>query len=166
MVAGVIVALVVGTFAVRTVTFDHRLAEIDAGARASVFAGVVSVDTLVSRCDDLAGAARRAGTNLVVFRVDVRLPYACAAEHYPGLETLYPRGDRRTWLLHDENRQRRSRIIVGDADAAWCDNIRGMVASCAIDPATPGAAIVDFRAQPVVELWRRLGEPVRSFDRG
>jgi len=162
---GAVTMAVVATFAVRTATFDHRMANVVRLSQRDAFAGVVSVTGVTQRCDALAAAAPKAGTDLVVFRIDVRLPYACEALHYGELHTLYPRFERRTWRLHDEDRRRRTRIIVGDADQAWCDQIRETVPDCAPLPGVPGAVTVGFPAQPVVEFWRHLGEPVRAFDR-
>jgi hypothetical protein len=122
------------------------------------------VSDIVNRCDAVAAIARQAGTDLVVFRSDVRLPYACEALHYGTLHTLYPRFERRTWRLHDEDRRRRTRVLVSDADAAWCQQIAAKVTSCS-EAGLPGLVLVQFPSQPVVELWRHLGEPVRHFDR-
>jgi hypothetical protein len=129
------------------------------------FGAVVPVDVVTQHCDALAAAAHRAGTDLVVFRGDVRLPYACEALHYGELHTLFPRSERRTWRLHEEDRRRRARVLVSDTDQSWCDQIHETIPGCAPVPGVPGAVTIDFPAQPVVELWRHLGEPLRKFDR-
>jgi hypothetical protein len=162
---GAVVLAVVVTVAVRTITFDHRMASVVRLSQQDAFAGVVSVTGVTQRCAALAFATPAQGTDLVVFRVDVRLPYACEALHYGQLRTLYPRFERRTWRLHDEDRRRRTRVVVGDADPSWCESIQGRVSSCTALSGVPGAVVLGFPAQPVVELWRHLGEPVRPFDR-
>jgi hypothetical protein len=162
---GAVMLAVVATFAVRTVTFDHRMANVVRLSRRDGFAAVRPAAGVTQRCAALAAATRAQRTDLVVFRVDVVLPVACEALHYGRLRTLYPRFERRTWRLHDEDRRRRTRVVVGDADPSWCESIRALVSSCEPVPGVPGAVVLDFRAQPVVELWRDLRESVRPFDR-
>jgi hypothetical protein len=165
VVLGTTMLLVVGTAGVRTATFDHRMANVVREAQRDAFAAVVPVDTITPRCDQLVTAAQRAHTDLVVFRTEIRLPYACEALHYGKLRTLYPRFERRTWRLRDEDRRQRTRIVVGDADQSFCDQIHETVPDCATVPGVPGAVSIGFPRQPVVEFWRHLGEPVRHFDR-
>lgn len=161
VVASVLV-LVVATFVVRQVTFDQRMAGVVQLSRQDLFAQVTPVRGIEGRCADLAALARRDRTDLLVFRNEVVNPYACNALYYGQVKTVAPSIERRTWRLNDEARLPRQRVVVVDADQAWCDQVRAKLQlGCDAKTGVPGAVLLDFPRQPFLPLWRRLGEPVR-----
>ena len=157
-----LVTLVVATFVVRQATFDDRMVDVVAVSRRDLFAQVTSVDGIEQRCAELVGLARRSGTDLLLFRNEVINPYACNALYYGAIKTVAPSVDRRAWRLNDEERIRRTRVVVVDADRAWCDQVYEKLAlACDANTGVPGAVVLHFPAQPVLRLWRQLGEPFR-----
>lgn len=160
-VTGLIV-LVLATFVVRQATFGDRMADVVKLSQKDLFAGVTAVGGIEGRCADLVTLARRAGTDLLLFRDEVVNPYACNALYYGQIKTLAPSVERRTWRLNDEDRIPRRRVVVVDADQAWCDQVRAkLLLECDAATGVPGAVILDFPRQPVLRVWRELGEPNR-----
>jgi hypothetical protein len=157
-----VVVVAVATFVVRQVTLDERMAGVVSLSRKDVYARVYPVSRIEARCADLVALARRAGTDLLMFRTEVIEPYACNALYYGQIKTLTPATERRTWRLNDEERIPRHRVVVVDADQNWCDRARqNLQLGCDANTGVSGAVILDFPRQPVLPLWRRLGEPVR-----
>ena len=131
-------------------------------SRKDVYARAYPVSWIEARCAHLVALARRAGTDLLMFRTEVIEPYACNALYYGQIKTLTPATERRTWRLNDEERIPRHRVVVVDADQNWCELVRqNLQLGCDANTGVSGAVILDFPRQPVLPLWRRLGEPVR-----
>lgn len=115
-------------------------------------------------CRDLALEARDAGTDLVVFLQDRTLAYACGALGYGAIRTLYPEYERRTWLLQEESRARRSSVLLCDVEPGpACLHVAARVPGALCAPAGPSAVAVRYGPGPVLDLVRSLGMPVRPF---
>jgi hypothetical protein len=162
LVVASLLVLVVATFVVRQATFDERMADVVKLSRKDLFAQVNPVRRTEMHCAKLAALARRAGTDLLVFRFEVTDPYACNALFYGRIKTIVPVVDRRTWRVNDEERLPRHRVVVVDADQNWCDLAhQNLGLGCNANTGVLGAVILDFPSQPILRLWRQLGEPVR-----
>jgi hypothetical protein len=120
------------------------------------------VNGIEERCAELVGLARRSGTDLLLFRNEVINPYACNALYYGQIKSVAPSVDRRAWRLDDEERLRRTVVVVVDADQAWCDQVyEKLHFVCDAHTGVPGAVVLRFPPQPVLRIWRQLGEPFR-----
>ncbi len=147
--------------------FESRLAAINRVAeKSSAGAPIEPVGPIEEACPQLLDAARRYDTDLILFH-DRATAYACGAEDYGKLTTLFPPYDRRTWLLHQEEHHDRTKFLVAEAPSTFCVHAlqTNAVTSCVLDPVTPSIAVVQTVPRSAIETWRRLGETVRPFDK-
>jgi hypothetical protein len=155
------------SFVGREVTFDTRLRHITTVAELPTAGAVLHpVRTVFESCRLVTNAARRADTDLVVYRFDRAGAYGCGAIEYGTLETVFPLYGRRTWIVHREDVVLRTSFVITEADAALCTHARrlAIVHSCTLDQVTPTLAIMRTAPAPAIEVWRQLGEKVRPFD--
>jgi len=163
----VVVVVASVSFVGRNLSFDRRLGHITVVAeRPTAGAPIKRASAVVADCLAVAGAARRADVDLVVYRYDRTSAYGCGALEYGHLETLFPDYDRRTWLVHQEARVKRTAFVAVGVTRAWCAHARADadVRSCVFVHGVPTAAVVRMAPMPVLTLWRDLGERVRTFD--
>jgi len=147
--------------------FNSRLRSItrvaerpDAGA---ILEPVSVVDTSCARVTDVV---RRQHVDLALYHVDRASAYGCGALQYGRFTALYPKYDRRTWLLHREAHTLRTVFLAVDVDAGWCAHARSVpgVLGCTMDAVTPSVAVVHTKPNSALTIWRRLGEDIRTFD--
>jgi hypothetical protein len=155
------------SFVGRNLSFSRRLDHIAAVAeRPSAGAPIKRTSAVITDCLGIAEAARRARTDLVVYRYDRTGAYGCGALEYGRIETLFPDYDRRTWLVHREASLERTVFLAVGVDQAWCAQARtdALVRSCVLEQGVAQVAVVRTAPIPVLTLWRDLGEAVRPFD--
>jgi hypothetical protein len=147
-----IVAVV--SFAVRQANFDDRMASVRRG-------DTVPIGPVEERCRAYADAAEATGTDLVVFYKSAIPAYACGALYYGDLQTLFPFYDRRTWLMHREDRLPRTSFIAADAGPDYCRRAEPVVESCEPVPGAPDTFLVRFPPGPALSVVRAMGDFVR-----
>jgi hypothetical protein len=119
--------------------------------------GFTTRSNVTGRCafDARQSALHRA--RLVAY-LDQTAAYACAALN-PAIRTLFPRYERRTWLMYAELSTSRSRLVVSGVPARFCDLARQR-ASCSW---TGGDAALSFPSQGALGLLASSGMQVRAF---
>jgi hypothetical protein len=161
-----IVALCLASSALRLFDFEAREGKWRTEAIALRERGVATYGyldraTVVRSCRQDLEDARRYDVGLIVYAdrsPDRVAAYACASLS-PTVETVTPTYERRTWLLYRELSRRRTRVLIADVDASWCD-LAAQRSDCSW---SNGRALLTFPAQPVLPLLRSLGMVIRGF---
>jgi hypothetical protein len=165
LIAGVLAVAAIAALG-HAIRFNTRIDAITRIAEKPIAgAPIEPVGPVEESCPQLLDAARRHGTDLILFH-DRTTAYACGAEDYGKYTTLYPQYDRRTWLMHQEEHRDRTLFLVAEAPSQFCARAlrTNAVKSCTFDPITPSIAVVDTEPRSAIETWRKLGETVRPFN--
>jgi hypothetical protein len=116
------------------------------------------------RCRGLEEAARAARTDLVLFAVSPTRAYACDALSDGRLTTLHPPYERRTWLLLEEARRTRDRLLLTDVspDEA-CARVQARVPGATCTPAASETVLVQLPPESSLAFASAYGLAVRPF---
>ena len=127
---------------------------------------VRSVDELQELADRLALLSQQHDAPLVLFSsyADLTEVYALPSLTARRVETLFPRDDRRSWLMTAESTRVRGHLLLYAEREPWLAQ-QALRASAAAERVSSAPVIIriDPAGQPAIEVAERLGISVRPF---
>lgn len=120
------------------------------------------VSDVVRSCDSLVAEANQDNVSLIAFNDQRELAYACPSIGSGGVRMLFPSYDRRTWLLEEEQKTTRDRMLVWTRGRASCRQFR-FAESCTLAGTSGRLARVTFSPRPALDFLRQSGLAVRRF---
>jgi len=160
--AAAIVVLAAASTAVRAASFES--AAMAEAQRPALWVQAQPTQHLRETCSALEELAERHAAPLVIHLADRPAAYGCGALLYGRVETLFPRYERRTWLLLQEQRARRGRVLFSEVTAGFCPGAAGLVKSCRIVSRAPDVALVELSPPATPLRFVRERFRVRAFE--
>jgi hypothetical protein len=114
-------------------------------------------------CQHMRAIATEHEVDLVLHAQDRLKAYACGAEWYGELDTLYPSYDRRTANMLAERDRVRSRILIAEAEKKICSRARKHGLPCEMIEGEPPVALISSPGVSALTVAEWLGIAVRHL---